>query len=159
MMPLAFSWGDLADLALAIFLIAVGLTLGYAFLRLAGTLGRVTKFVDRAEGEILPVLNKAGGTVDRVNHQLDKVDQMTDSAVEAVNAADKAVRNVSGAIRRPVQKLSGFVAGVSHGASSLKTHRNWHGAVQAGKEAAARRERDLDEELRRYDDNGFSGHG
>jgi hypothetical protein len=147
-MPLLFTWGDLADLALSIFLIAVGLALAYAFLRLAETFSRVSTFVRKTEREFLPVLTKVGGTVDRVNTQLDKVDVITDSAVDAVTAVDTGVRTVSSAVRRPVQKLAGFAAGVSYGASSLKTNRSWRGAVDAGKEAAARRERDLDEELR-----------
>jgi hypothetical protein len=46
-----------------------------------------------------------------------------------------------------VQKLAGLAAGVSYGASSLKTNRSIRGAVEAGKEAAARRERDLEDEL------------
>jgi uncharacterized protein YoxC len=147
-MPLlAFSWGDLADLALAIFLIAVGLALAYAFFRLAGTFSRLTAFVGKTEKELLPVVNKVGGTVDRVNEQLDKVDQMTDSAVDAVTSIDTAVRTVTGAVTRPVQKLTGLVAGVSYGASELKARRSWRGAVDAAKEAAARREHDLAEDL------------
>jgi hypothetical protein len=146
-MPLLFTWGNLADLALSIFLIAVGLGLGYAFLRLAETFSRLSTFVRKTEGEFLPVLTKVGGTVDRVNSQLDKVDVITDSAVDAITAVDSGVRTVSSAVRRPVQKLAGLAAGVSYGASSLKTNRSWRGAVHAGKEAAERRERDLEEEL------------
>jgi len=150
-MPLAFTWGNLADLAVAIFLFAVGLTLAYLFLRLAETFVRVSTFVRRTERELLPVLSKVGGTVDRVNSQLDKVDRITDSAVDAVEAVDSGVRTVSATVRKPVQKLAGFTAGVSYGASSLRTKRSWRGAVEAGKEAAARREQDLEEELRQGD--------
>jgi len=146
-MPLLFTWGNLADLALSIFLIAVGLGLAYLFLRLAETFKRVSTFVRKTEREFLPVLTKVGGTVDRVNIQLDKVDRITDSAVDAVVAVDTGVRTVSSAIRRPVQKVAGFAAGISYGASSLKTSRSFRSAVEAGKEAAARRERDLEEEL------------
>jgi hypothetical protein len=147
-MPLLFTWGNLVDLALAIFLLAVGLGLGYAFLRLAGTFLRVSTFVEETEREFVPVLTKVGGTVDRVNSQLDKVDRITDSAVDAVTAVDSGVRTVSAAVRLPVQKIAGFAAGVSHGASALKTNRNFRGAVAAGKDAAARREHDLEDELR-----------
>jgi len=148
--PLAdFSWSDGVDLALAVFLIVVGLALAYAFLRLGDVIGRVSGFIRRTEHEVLPVIRKVGGTVDRVNDQLDKVDQVTTSAVDAVAAVDRAVRAVSSAVTVPVQKLSGLVTGVSYGASSLKTHRSWGIAVQAGKEAAARREQDLSEELKR----------
>ena len=81
--------------------------------------------------------------MDRVNGQLDKVDRITDSAVDAADSVDTAVRAVSLAITRPVQKVSGFAAGVSFGAADFKARRDWRHAVQAGKEAAARRESDL----------------
>ena len=61
---------------------------------------------------MLPVINKVGGSVDRVNGQLDKVDKITDSAVDAADSVDTAVRAVSMAVTRPVQKLSGLAAAV-----------------------------------------------
>ncbi len=143
-----FSFGDLADLALAVFLVAVGLGAGWAFLRLAVTFDRLSSLVRGAERELLPVINKVGGSVDRVNTQLDKLDQATDSAVDAVEAVDQAVRTVSFAVKRPVQKLAGLSSGVSHGWASLRARRSWREAVDEGKAAAARRERDLEEELR-----------
>jgi hypothetical protein len=144
----AFSFGDLASLALAIFLIAAGLGLGWAFLRLAVTFDRLSSLIRGAEREVLPVINKVGGSVDRVNAQLDKLDTATDSAVDAVVAVDEAVRSVSYAVKTPVQKLAGLSAGVSHGWASLRTRRNWREAVDEAKTAAARRERDLQEELK-----------
>ena len=148
MTVLAYSAGDWAYLALAIFLLATGLTLGYAFLRLGETFGRISAFIKGAQDEILPVINKSGGTVDRVNTQLDKVDLMTDSAVDAVESVDTAIRAVSMAITRPVTKVTGFAAGLAFGISDFKAHRDFGGAVRAGKEAARRRETDLEDELR-----------
>lgn len=148
MLVAAFTWGDLWRLALAVFLLAVGLSFAYLLLKLAETVGRLSSFIQGAEREVLPVINKVGGSVDRVNGQLDKVDRITDSAVDAADSVDTAVRAVSMAVTRPVQKLSGFVAAVSYGASDFKTRHNWRHAVQSGKEAAARRERELGEELR-----------
>ena len=145
---LAFSYSDLAHLALAFFLIAIGVGIGWAFLRLAVTFDRLSSLIKGTEREALPVINKVGGTVDRVNTQLDRMDTATASAVDAVVAADEAVRTVSFAVKRPVQKLTGFTAGVSHGWSSLRTDRNWREAVDEGKAAAARRERDLEDELK-----------
>jgi len=144
-----FTWNDLADLALAIFLISVGLSLAYAFLRLGGTLRRVSAFIRGAQEELLPVINKTGGTVDRVNMQLDKVDLVTDSAVDAADAVDTAVRAVSLAIRRPVEKVAGFAAGLTHGLATLRVERDFRSAVARGKETAARRESEIEEELQR----------
>jgi len=147
MLVAAFTWGDLWRLALAVFLVTVGLSSAYLLVRLGGTVGRLSAFISGAEREILPVINKVGGSVDRVNGQLDKVDQITDSAVDAAASVDTAVRTVSRAVTRPVQKVSGLAAGVSYGASDFKAKRGWRHAVQAGKEAAVRREEELTEEL------------
>ena len=150
-MLLAFSAGDAAYVALSVFLLAIGLGLGWMFFRMAGTLDRLSSFIRGTERELLPVITKVGGTVDRVNTQLDKLDQATDSAVDAVDAADEAVRAASFAVKRPVQKAAGISAGAAHGWASLRTRRNWREAVAAAKEASARREADLEEELRRVD--------
>ena len=147
-MPLAdFTWSDLAYIALSVFLFLVGLALAYAFFRLGGMLARLSGFLQGTQDELLPLLGKLGGTVDRVNAQLDKVDVVTDSAVDAADSADTAVRAVSLAITRPVQKLSGLAAGVTFGIADLKAHRDWGRAVAAAKEAASRREQELADEL------------
>src|SRR5579864_9607537 len=124
MLVAAFSWGDLWRLALAVFLIAVGLSSAYLFVRLGGTVGRLSAFITGAEREILPVINKVGGSVDRVNSQLDKVDKITDSAVDAADSVDTAVRTVTRAVTRPVQKISGLAAAVSYGAADFKDRKS-----------------------------------
>jgi uncharacterized protein YoxC len=149
---LAFSTGDVANVALAVFLVAVGLALAWVFLRLAVTFDRLSSLIRGAEREALSVINKVGGSVDRVNAQLDKLDTATDSAVDAVEAVDEAVRSVSFAVKRPVQKLTGLSAGVTHGWASFRVRRSWREAVDDAREAAARRERDLDEELKAHHD-------
>ena len=143
----SFGWSDLAYLALAVFLVLAGLALGYGALRLGGTLGRASSLIRETERELLPVISKLGGTVDRVNVQLDKVDQITDSAVDAVAGVDTAVRTISGVVTRPIEKLAGLIAGVKQGTSSMRARGDWRNAVRTGKEEAARREQDLADEL------------
>ncbi len=148
-MPLlAASAGDVAYYALAFFLIVLGVGLAYVFFHLGATFARLSSFIRGTERELLPVVHKLGESVDKVNGQLDKMDQVTDSAVDMADSVDTAVRAVSVAIARPVQKASGLAAGLTHGVSALKATHDWSRAVQVGKEAAARRERDLEEELR-----------
>ena len=147
----AASAGDLASYALAFFLVVVGLGLGYVFFHLGGTFGQLSSFIRGTERELLPVIHKVGESVDKVNGQLDKVDQVTDSAVDMADSADTAVRAVSMASAKPVQKVSGLAAGVAQGVSFLKAHRDFGEAMRVGKEAAARRERDLEDELRAAD--------
>ena len=146
---LAATASDVAWIALAVFLVVVGLGLGWAFFQLAATFSRLSALIRGTERELLPVVAKVGGTVDRVNTELDKLGQASDSAVDAVENVDQAVRAVSFAVRRPVQKVTGLAAGASHGFATLRKRRSWRGAVESAKEASARRERDFEEELRR----------
>ena len=149
-MPLAtFHWSSLGWAALAFFLVVVGLGLGYLFFRLGETMKRLSTLIRGTERELLPVITKVGGSVDRVNGQLDKLDVVTDSAVDAVDSVDSAVRAVSFAVTTPVKKATGFTAGVRHGASALKARRSWRRALEEARAAAARREADLADELRR----------
>jgi hypothetical protein len=48
----------------------------------------------------------------------------------------------------PVKKVSGFASGVSHGMAAFRSRRDAGEAVRVAKDAAARRESELDEELR-----------
>ena len=146
-MPLAVTTGQALDVVLSIFLVVVGLALGYAFWKLGVLLSQLRRTVRNTEREVLPVIGKTGGTIDRVNSQLDKLDVMTDSAVEAVSAIDRAIRAVSALITAPVQALAGVAAAIRHGVSSFVTHRDMDEAVQTAKDAAARRMADLSEEL------------
>ena len=140
--------GDVLDYALAIFFLVVGAALAYMLVRLGGTFARLSAFIKGTERDLLPVFVKSGGTVDRVNDQLDKLDVVTDSAVSMADNADTAVRAVSTAITTPVKKVSGVASGISHGFSALRARRKVGDAVNVAKEAAARRESELDEELR-----------
>ena len=148
MTVLSSTAGDVLDYALAVFFLVVGAALAYMLVRLGGTFARLSAFIKGTERDLLPVFVKSGGTVDRVNDQLDKLDVVTDSAVSMADSADTAVRAVSTAITTPVKKVSGVASGISHGFAALRARRNVGDAVSVAKDAAARRESELDEELR-----------
>jgi hypothetical protein len=116
--------------------------------RLGGTFARLSSFIRGTERDLLPVIVKSGGTIDRVNDQLDKMDVVTDSAVSMAESADTAVRAVSTAITTPVKKVSGVASGVAHGFAALRSRKDVGEAVNVAREAAARRESELDDELR-----------
>ena len=147
-MTVAFSAGDAAYWGLAIFLVLLGVGSIFALYKLGRLFDRVSSFVQGSERDVLPVVVKTGGTVDRVNYQLDKLDTVTDSAVSMADSADTAVRAVSTAIATPVEKVSGLAAGVAHGFSSFRKTRNFSEAKDAAQDAARRREQDLAEDLR-----------
>lgn len=142
--PIEILW-----IALSAFFVLLALALSYLLFRLGATVGRLTSFIQGLEREVLPVINQASGTMERVNAQLDKVDRVTDSAVDAADSVDTAVRAVTFALTRPVQKISGLVEGISHGAASLRARKDVRGAYRAGREAASRREEEIENELQR----------
>ena len=112
MYVLASTPSDILDYALSAFFVASGAGLAYMLIRMGGTFARLSSFIKGSERDLLPVIVKAGGTVDRVNDQLDKLDTVTDSAVAMADNADTAVRAVSTAITTPVKKVSGLAAAV-----------------------------------------------
>jgi hypothetical protein len=147
-MPLAFEAIDALWIALSVFFVLVALGLTYVLIRFGGTLRQLTSFLGGLEREVLPVINEAGGTIQRVNAQLDKADKVTDSAVDIADSADTAVRAVSLAITRPVQKIAGLAEGIAYGFSSLRSRKNPRRAYESARDAARRREEEIAEELR-----------
>jgi hypothetical protein len=148
MPPLASTAGDAAYWGLTIFLVAIGVASAFMLFRLGQTFERLSSFVRGTERDLLPVIVKAGATVDRVNYELDKLDTVTDSAVSMADSADTAVRAISTAIATPVEKVSGLAAGISHGFSQFRRSKDFGEAKTAAREAARQREQDLHEDLR-----------
>jgi uncharacterized protein YoxC len=148
MYPAASTAGDIAYIALALFLVAIGLATAYMFFKLGQVFERLSSFISGTERDLLPVITKTGGTVDRVNYQLDKLDTVTDSAVSMADSADTAVRAVSTAITAPVEKVSGLVTGAAHGLAALRKTRDLDAAKEAAKDAKRRRQEDLRHDLR-----------
>ena len=147
-MPLAFEAIDALWIALSVFFVLTAVGLTYLLVRLGGTVGKMTSFLDGLEREVLPVINESGGTLQRVNAQLDKADVVTDSAVDIADSVDTAVRAVSFAITRPVQLIAGVASGVSHGFASLRVRKSPRRAYENGRDAARRREQEIADELR-----------
>ena len=147
-MIVAFSFGDLAKLALSVFLVAVGLGLGWAFLRLAVTFDRLSSLIRGTEREVLPVINKVGGTVDRVNAQLDKLDTATTAPSTPSRPSTRPCAPSATPSSAPCRRRPASPPASRTDVASLRARRNWRAAVDEAKEAAARRERDLDEELK-----------
>jgi uncharacterized protein YoxC len=145
---LASTAADVAYYALAVFLVLLGVASAYMLFRLAQVFERTSSLVQGTERDALPVVVKAGATVDRVNYQMDKLDTVTDSAVDMAEKADTAVRAVSTAIATPVEKAAGAAAYVSHGFAKLRASRDVGAAREAARAARTRREDDLRHDLR-----------
>jgi hypothetical protein len=87
-MMLGFVWTDLAWIAVSVFLIAVGLAVGYAMLRLAGAFARLSSLIAGIEREAMPVVKSVNSTVELVNGHLDNLGQVTSSAASAAGAVE-----------------------------------------------------------------------
>jgi uncharacterized protein YoxC len=116
-------WSDVANLALAIFLVLVGLGLFYLFFRLGGLFGRLDHSVEELTDETVPILTRVQVTVDEVNQQLGHVDEIMTSAVNATKSAEAAASSVSKAVTAPTRALSGVTASASEALRSFKARR------------------------------------
>jgi hypothetical protein len=115
------------DTAKAIMWLGLALLFGLAGVGLAYVLWRTGRILRRAEKDlhrtvdgVVPIIAKAGVSMDRVNDQLGKVDVMMDSAVDMTEALDTTVRAVSHAIVEPVRAVSSTVAGAAEAARSFR---------------------------------------
>ncbi len=105
--------------AAAFFLVAVGIGLIYALVRLGGTLRSAEKLMTDVDTEVVPLLKQATETLDGVNTELDKVGVVMTSVVDATEKVDQTTRMVESAITVPAKKAAAFGAGVSQAVSSF----------------------------------------
>ena len=116
--------GDLAKtimwLGLALLFALAGIGTAYVLFRVGRLLGRTERDLHRTVDEVVPIIAKAGVSMDRVNDQLGKVDVMMDSAVDMTDALDSTVRAVSHAVTEPVRVVSSTVAGAAEAARSFR---------------------------------------
>jgi hypothetical protein len=107
-------------LGLALLFALAGVGTGYVLFRVGRLLGRTERDLHRTVDEVVPIIAKAGVSMDRVNDQLGKVDVMMDSAVDMTEALDSTVRAVSHAVTEPVRIVSTSVAGAAEAARSFR---------------------------------------
>lgn len=81
-------------------------------LQLRKTLATLNQFVERAEREILPTLNKLQTTVEEVNEELAKVNDTTASVQDAAKKIDNIVRVVQEIVSSPLIRVASISAGV-----------------------------------------------
>ena len=107
-------------LGMAVLFAACGLGFAYAMWRLGRVLRGAEQELHRTVDEVVPLMSKAGVSMDHVNDQLGKVDIMMDSAVDMTDALDSTVRAVSHAVVEPVRAVSTTVAGAAEAARSFR---------------------------------------
>lgn len=107
-------------LGLAVLFVVGGLALVYVSWRLGRLLRGVEGELHRTVDGVVPLMTRAGTSMDQVNRQLGKVDVMMDSAVDMVDAVDTSVRAVSHAVVEPVKVAGSAVAGAGAALRSFR---------------------------------------
>jgi len=116
--------------AAAFFFVVVAIAIAYALVKAAKALERVDKVLADVDTQAVPLMQKAGTTLDGVNANLGNVDQITKDVADITDKIDKMATSVEGAVSTPARKAAAFSAGVQSAFSSFR--RRDRGAGAAG---------------------------
>jgi hypothetical protein len=105
--------------AAAFFFVVVAIAAAYALFKTGGTLGRVDTVLSDVDREAVPLMQKAGMTLDGVNANLGNVDQITKDVADITDKIDAMATAVEGAVSTPARKAASFSAGVQGAVSSF----------------------------------------
>ena len=105
--------------AAAFFFVLVAIFLAYALFKAAKALERVDKVLADVDENGIPLMQKAGTTLDGVNANLGNVDEITKDVAGITDKLDKMATSVEGAVTTPARKAAAFGAGVQTAVSSF----------------------------------------
>jgi len=105
--------------AAAFFFVVVAIFLAYALFKAAKALERVDKVLADVDQNGIPLMQKAGTTLDGVNANLGNVDEITKDVAGITDKLDKMASSVEGAVTAPARKAAAFSAGVQSAVSSF----------------------------------------
>jgi len=105
--------------AAAFFCVVVALAAAYALVKAGKTLERVEVILNDVDKEAVPLMQKAGVTLDGVNANLGNVDQITKDVADITDKIDTMANVVEGAVSTPARKAAAFGAGVQGAVSSF----------------------------------------
>jgi uncharacterized protein YoxC len=123
--------------AAAFFFVLVAIAAAYALFKAGGTLGRVDTVLDDVDKQAVPLMQKAGTTLDGVNANLGNVDQITKDVADITDKIDAMANAVEGAVSTPARKAASFSAGVQGAVSSFMRRDKGASAGAATAEGAA----------------------
>jgi uncharacterized protein YoxC len=103
----------------AFFFVLVAVFLAYALFKAAKTLERLDKVLADVDENGIPLMQKAGETLDGVNANLDNVDEITKDVAGITDKIDTMANAVEGAVTTPARKAAAFSAGVQSAVSSF----------------------------------------
>jgi hypothetical protein len=122
--------------AAAFFCVAVAIASVYALVKLGKMINRVDTVLEDVDREAVPLMQKAGTSLDGVNANLGNVDQITKDVADITDKIDAMANVVEGAVSTPARKAASFSAGVQ-GAVSSFMRRDKSAAPGAGAAGAA----------------------
>ena len=105
--------------AAAFFFVAVAIAVVYALVKAGKVLNRVDTVLGDVDREAVPLMQKAGTTLDGVNANLGNVDQITKDVADITDKIDNMANAVEGAVSTPARKAASFSAGVQGAVSSF----------------------------------------
>ena len=105
--------------AAAFFFVVVAIFLAYMLFKAAKALERVDKVLVSVDENGVPLMQKAGTTLDGVNANLGNVDEITKDVAGITDKLDKMANSVEGAVTTPARKAAAFGAGVQSAVSSF----------------------------------------
>ena len=105
--------------AAAFFFVVVAVFLAYTLFKAAKALERVDKILVSVDENGIPLMQKAGTTLDGVNANLGNVDEITKDVAGITDKLDKMASSVEGAVTTPARKAAAFSAGVQSAVSSF----------------------------------------
>ena len=107
------------DYAAAFFFVVLAIAGLYAAIKFGKVLERVDKVLADVDTEAVPLMQKAGTTLDGVNANLGNVDQITKDVADITDKIDSMANVMEGAVTTPARKAAAFGAGVQGAVSSF----------------------------------------
>lgn len=134
--PVALTSSEVLRYAAAFFFVLVALAIAYALIKAAKTLERVDKVLADVDGEAVPLMKKAGVTLDGVNANLNNVDDITKDVAHITDRIDGMANVIEGAVSRPARKAAAFSAGVQTAVSSFMRRDKADASEESAEEAS-----------------------
>ena len=103
--------------AAAFFFVVVAIFLAYALFKAAKALERLDKVLVDVDENGIPLMRKAGDTLDGVNANLGNADEITKDVAGITDKIDRMAGSVEGAVTTPARKAAAFSAGVQSAVS------------------------------------------
>lgn len=117
--PIALTSSEVLRYAAAFFFVLVAITMAYALIKAAKALDRVDTVLADVDQEVVPLMKKAGVSLDGVNANLGNVDDITKDVADITDKIDTMANIVEGAVSKPARKAASFSAGVQTAVSSF----------------------------------------